>query len=241
MRYRGSVLGILWSLVNPIFMLGVYTFLFSGIFQMRRGAAVSSHSEYAITLFVGMIIHTFASECINRAPQLIVSNANYVKKVVFPLEALSIVTLMSALFNFLVSFAVLIVFKLVLSQDLPVTTPLAPLIILPLCLNLVALVLALSSLGVYIRDIAQMTGMVTTLLMFLSPVFYSLDALPPNLRLIALLNPLTIIIESMRDVLIRGVVPDLQYLIVYTLLSILFLALGAWFFSKVRRGFSDVL
>ena len=133
-RYRGSVLGLLWSFFNPILMLTIYTFVFSVVFKARWGSGGESRFEFALILFAGLIVFNLFAECVNRAPSLIVGNVNYVKKVVFPLEILPLVTMGAALFHCAISLGVLIVFYGLLSGSLPWTIVFAPVVVTPLLL-----------------------------------------------------------------------------------------------------------
>lgn len=240
-RYRGSVMGILWSFFNPLFMLAVYTFVFSVVFQARWGAGSESKTEFALLLFAGLMMFNLFAECINRAPSLILSNTNYVKKVVFPLEILPAVTLLSALFHGLISLGVWLLAYLVFF-GLPHATALyLPLIVLPFVLFILGLSWALASLGVFLRDVSQFIGVLTTTLMFLSPIFYPATALPEDYRHLLYLNPLTPVIEQIRDVLFWGKTPDFALLAVYWLATASIAWLGFAWFQKTRKGFADVL
>ena len=240
-RYRGSILGILWSFFNPILMLAVYTFVFSVVFKARWSGGSDSKTEFALVLFSGLIVFNLFAECINRAPNLILSNVNYVKKVVFPLEILPMVALGSAMFHALVSLAVWMLAYLCLFGLPHATVLLLPLVLLPLLLFVMGLSWALASLGVYLRDVSQVIGIVTTVLMFLSPIFYSTSTLPEQYQILFLLNPMTLVIEQARDVLFWGKVPNLTYLAVYLLGSGSIACLGFAWFQKTRKGFADVL
>ncbi|WP_027357057.1 ABC transporter permease [Desulfofundulus thermocisternus] len=241
-RYRGSIIGLAWSFLNPILMLFIYTFVFSVVFKARWGiSGEESKADFAIILFVGMIVHGLFAECINRAPGLIISNVNYVKKVVFPLEILPWVALGSALFYSLVSVTVLLLAQLIINQTFPWTSLLLPLVLLPLVFASIGFAWFLAALGVYVRDIGQVTGIFTTILMFLSPVFYPVSALPKPYRDWLNLNPLTLIIEESRKVLIFGSVPDWPSLCIALLAGLTIAATGFWWFQKTRKGFADVL
>jgi lipopolysaccharide transport system permease protein len=240
-RYRGSLMGMLWSFFNPILMLTVYTFVFSVVFKARWGAGSDSKTEFALILFAGLIVFNLFSECILKAPTVILSNVNYVKKVIFPLEILPWVILGSAMFHALISIGVWLVAYMILFGLPHPTALLLPLILLPLPLFIMGLTWALASLGVYLRDVSQFIGIFTTVLMFLSPIFYPTSALPEDYRHLLLLNPLTIVIEQVRDVLFWGRVPDL---LGYSagLVGAAFIAwLGFSWFQKTRKGFADVL
>ena len=241
-RYRGSVMGIAWSLFNPILMLLVYTFVFSVVFKARWGTSGDeSKTGFTIVLFVGLIVHGLFAECLNRAPGLILSNANYVKKVIFPLEILPCVALGSALFHTAISLVVLLLAQLILNQQLVWTVLLFPCVLLPLVFATLGFAWFLAGLGVYVRDIGQITGMVTTVLLFLSPVFYPISALPEQYQAWLYLNPLTFIIEEGRNTLIFGRVPDIGTWGMMLAAGMLISWAGFVWFQKIRRGFADVL
>jgi lipopolysaccharide transport system permease protein len=241
-RYRGSLMGLAWSIFHPILMLAIYTFVFSTVFKARWGVdADESRVDFAVVLFVGMIVHGLFSECINRAPQLIIGNATYVKKVVFPLETLPWIAMATALFHAGISVSVLLVAWLLLTHSLPWTTILLPLILAPLILATMGLAWFLAATAVYLRDVAQTTGIFTTMLLFLSPVFYPLSALPADFQTLILLNPLTFVIEESRKALIWGRPPDWAGLGLYAVASVLVAWGGFWWFQRTRSGFADVL
>lgn len=240
-RYRGSVMGLAWSFFNPLLMLTVYTFVFSVVFKTRWGGGGEDKVNFAIILFVGLIVYGLFAECINRAPSLIVSNVNYVKKVVFPLEILPSVAIGSALFHAGISLTVLLATQLLINQRLPWTVLVFPLVLLPLVLTILGFAWLLSSLGVFVRDIAQTTSIFTTVLMFISPLFYPVSALPPKYQLWLHLNPLTLIIEEGRNVLIFGNPPNWLAWWLALAASLLIAASGFWWFQKTRKGFADVL
>lgn len=240
-RYRGSVMGVLWSFFNPLLMLAVYTFVFSEVFKAKWNGGSDSKTEFALVLFAGLIVFNVFAECINRAPGLILSNINYVKKVVFPLEILPWVALSSTLFHGLINLAVWCI-AYTIFYGLPHATILyVPLIFVPLALYVVGLSWALASLGVYLRDVSQFIGILTTILMFLSPIFYPVTALPAAYRHMLYFNPLTTVIEQTRDVLFWGKSPDLVILSGYWVASAMIASLGFAWFQKTRKGFADVL
>jgi len=241
-RYRGSVLGILWSLVNPLLMLAVYTFVFGFVFKAKWGTGgEGGHAQFAVVLFAGLIVFNLFSECITRGPGLIVSQPNLVKKVVFPLELIPVVQLGSALFHALVSLAVLLVAFLVVYGMPPASALLLPLVVLPLCCLCLGLTWFLAALGVYLRDIGQAIGILTSALMFLSPLFFPLSALPEPAQRLVMLNPLSVPIEQTRSVLLWGLAPDWLALLVYFALALAAMHVGYWWFQRTRNGFADVL
>jgi lipopolysaccharide transport system permease protein len=241
LRYRGSSLGIFWSFFNPILMLIVYTFVFSVIFKARWVGGSDSKVEFALILFVGLMVFNLFSECISRAPTLILSNVNYVKKVIFPLEVLPIVVLGTALFHFLISLFIWIIFYLVFIGLPHIEILLLPLILIPLLLFTLGLSWFLASLGVYLRDMSQIIGIFVTLMMFLSAIFYPVSALPESLQPLMLLNPLTLIIEQTRDIMIWGKGFNFSTWIIQMLSSALVAWGGFIWFQKTRKGFADVL
>ena len=242
-RYRGSVFGVTWSFFYPVLMLAVYTFVFSVIFKMRWGGlgATESKAQFAVLLFAGMIVHTLFAEVINRAPTLIVSNPAYVKKVLFPLEILPVISMGSALFHAMISLVVLLFAIVLINGSVPSTAVFLPLVLFPLVVLTLGFSWMLSSFGVYLRDVGQIIGVLTTVMLFLAPVFYPIEALPEPYRPWLLLNPLTFIIEEVRAVLIWGRHPEWFPLLFYTIMAVLISSLGYLWFDKTRRGFADVL
>ena len=241
-RYRGSFVGLAWSFFNPLLMLGVYTFFFSFVFKSRWGVPQEAGlANFAVVLFVGLILHGLFSECINRAPTLINSNVTYVKKVIFPLEIIPMVAMGSALFHAAMSTIVLLALHLMLEESLSWTILLFPLVLAPLVVITLGFSWFLAATGVYVRDIGQITGTITSVLLFVSPVFYPISILPRQIQHLVMLNPLTFIIEESRKVLLFNEIPNWIGLSVYTAVATLIAWLGFWWFQKTRKGFSDVL
>jgi lipopolysaccharide transport system permease protein len=240
-RYRGSYLGIFWSLLNPLIMLLIYTFVFGEVFNVRWGLGSNSKTEFATILFAGLIVFNFFAECIIRAPSTVLLNVSYVKKVVFPLEILPIVTIGAALFHMVLSILVWFVFSLYTLGLPPTTVVFFPMAVIPLLFFSLGLSWFLSSLGVYLRDISQVIGLSVTALMFLSPIFYPLSSLPQQYQFIFELNPLTPAIEIARGVLVKGELPGTQYFLLYSLTMFLCAWLGFFWFQLTRKGFADVL
>ena len=241
-RYRGSIIGLAWSFINPLLMLAVYTFVFSVVFKARWGTGENeSQAQFAIILFAGLIVFGLFAETVNRAPRQIISNANYVKKVVFPLEILSLVSLGAVLFHSMISLLVLLLAQLIINQSIPWTAVLFPLVLLPLIFTSLGAAWFLAALGVYVRDIGQITTVFTTVLMFLSAIFYPVSALPERYQVWLRLNPLVLIISESRKVLIFGSLPDWFWLGIAMLMGLAIAFSGFWWFQKARKGFADVL
>ncbi len=241
-RYKGSVMGLAWSFFNPVFMLTVYTFVFSVIFKSRWGSGgEESNTGFAVVMFVGMIVHSLFAETLNRAPSLILSNINYVKKVVFPLEILPVIAMCVSLFHTVISIGVLLAAYILYKGFIPWTVIFIPFVLFPLVIISLGMAWMLSSLGVFLRDVAQTIGLVTTVMMFLSPVFYPLTAVPERFRPFIMANPLTFIIEQAREVLIWRHQPDWAGLGIYTFFATVVAWAGYFWFQKTRKGFADVL
>lgn len=241
-RYRGSLLGVAWSFLTPLAMLAVYTFVFSQVFQARWGTLENQGSlGFAINLFAGLIVFNLFAECVNRAPGLVLANPNYVKRVIFPLEVLGTVTVGSAGFHALTSLTVLLLFEIIAFQRVPVTFLLLPVVWLPLILGCIALTWILAALGVFLRDISQLVSVVVSMLMFLSPIFYPVSALPAVWQPILALNPLAQVIEQTRAVTVNGTLPDMGYVIGGSLLAAITCELAFRSFQRSKLAFADVI
>jgi lipopolysaccharide transport system permease protein len=242
-RYKGSAMGLTWSFFNPVFMLIVYTFVFSVIFKSRWSGAGAddSKTQFAVLLFVGMIVMSLFSDVLVRAPNLVLGNANYVKKVVFPLEILPVVTVAATLFHALISFGVLLLAFVLFNGFLHWTVIFTPLVVLPLVIMVTGLAWALASLGVFLRDVGQTISILTTVLMFLCPIFYPITAVPEVYRPFIMANPMTFIVEQAREVLVWGHMPDFVGLAAYTIVATVVAWMGFAWFQKTRKGFADVL
>lgn len=243
-RHRGSALGLLWSVLNPLIMMAAYTFIFTLVFRARwssGGGGGGGTAEFAVLMFSGMVLFTIFAECANRAPGLMLENPSYIKKVVFPLEIMPVVVLLSALFNAAIGFVILAVFSLVVMGPPPLTVLLLPLVLLPLCLFTLGLTWVVAAAGVFLRDLRQVVTVLVTVMMFLSPIFYPLSAVPAEAQAVILANPLAILLERSKDVLFWGHgLPPVEWALV-CLGSLVWAWLGHTFFMKTRRGFADVV
>jgi len=240
-RYHGSIMGVAWSLLNPLLMLTIYTTVFSVAFKARWGHDEESKVSFALVLFSGMIVHSFFAECLNRAPGLITSHANFVKKVVFPLEMLPWMALFSALLHFAVSFVVLMACCVLAGVAVHPGAVLVPVILLPLVLMTIGLSWLLASLGVYLRDLSQVTGIITTIALFMAPVFYPIENLPEGLRAFIAWNPITLPIVQLRDAVLWGRPMRWEQWAVSLAIGACVSYGGYWWFQKSRRGFADVI
>jgi lipopolysaccharide transport system permease protein len=241
-RYKGSIMGVAWSFFTPLLMLAVYTFIFSVVFKARwADGGEQSNTGFAIVMFAGMIVHGLFAEALNRAPGLILSNVNYVKKVVFPLEILPVVAIGASLFHTSISLGVLLGACALYKGFVHWTAIFVPFVFLPLAILSLGLAWMLASLGVFLRDVGQTIGLITTVMLFLSPVFYPLTAVPETFRPVIMANPLTFIMGQARAVLIWGRLPDWEGLAIYTLAATAVAWAGYAWFQKTRKGFADVL
>jgi lipopolysaccharide transport system permease protein len=241
-RYRGSLLGLFWAFFNPLVLLAVYAFVFGVVFQARWPQAnTGTVTDYAMTLFCGLIAFNILAECLSRAPGLVIAVPNYVTKVVFPLEILPVALLGSALFHGLVSLGVVVLACLVAGQSLKPTILLLPVVALPLVFVSLGLAWFLASLGVFVRDIGQLIGLTVQVLLFGTPIFYSLESVPAWLRPIMRANPLTSVVENFRRVILWGTLPGWRELAGWVFVSSVIMCLGYAWFAKTKKAFADVI
>jgi lipopolysaccharide transport system permease protein len=241
-RYKGSLLGLLWSFLTPLLMVLVFTFVFGEIFQARwAGSQNSGGIDFASALFIGLLAYQFLSECLSRAPHLAAANANYIKKVVFPLEILPVVSIIAAVFHLLVAYAILIGLIFASQWSLGPSALLAPLVLLPYIALTLGLSWAISALGVYLRDIGQIIQPALTALLFLSPVFYPLSSVPAALHPVYWANPITYVSETLRGILLHQTMPDPIHWLLFTSISLLVAWMGLSVFQTTRKGFADVI
>ena len=240
-RYRGTVLGLLWSLVTPLLLLAVYTFVFGTILQVRWVSQSGGNAEFAAILFSGMLVHGILAECLTQASTLIVANPQYVKKVVFPLEALPWVTVISAFFQGVISTGILLAYLFFVQGGIPWTAVLFPIPLFILAFVCIAAGWLISATAVYLKDIAQMMGLLSTVLFFMAPILYPKTALPVEFQNLLYLNPLTYIIEQFRAVVLWGELPNWNGLALYGIASVAVAWMSLAWFQKTRKGFADVL
>lgn len=240
-RYRGSAMGLIWSMLNPVLMLAVYTFVFSVVFQSRWPGGSSSKVEFALILFAGLIVYTLFSECFIRSSDLITSNVNYVKRVVFPIEVLPVVVLGTALFHASISFFVWLGFYIIFIGVPSSGILLIPIALTPLLLMILGLSWIMASLGVFLRDVSQVAMIFNMILMFLSPIFYPLSALPEKYQTIVLASPVAFAIEQVRSLMIWGHGMAWLGWAIQIVTGLLVASFGFYWFQKTRSGFADVL
>lgn len=242
-RFRGSLLGMAWLVINPLLMLLTFTFVFGVVFQARWSGADAgvSIAEFAVILFVGLTTFQVFADVANRAPLLIVGNVNYVKKIVFPLQILPVVAVGAALFQAVVGFALAVPAVWLVTGELPATALLLPVVLAPFVLMTLGVAWLLAGLGTYVRDVAQVTASFVMMLLFISGIFFPLSDLPAWVQGWVLLSPATLPVDMVREVLVFGNLPDWAAFGWYSLASVVVAGLGLGFFQMVRRGFADVL
>lgn len=240
-RYKGASFGLMWSLISPFLMLVVYNFAFGTVMDGRWQQAAGADASFAVILFSGLIVHGFFAECLNRAPLLVVSQPNFVKRVIFPLEILPWPMVLSALFHVFMNLLVFVALRLVMDGAFSHTIFLFPIVLLPLMIGMLGVSWFVASLGVYVRDITQVTPVLATAMLFLSSALMPVQAVPAEYRWIFASNPLTPVIEQARDVMLWSRMPDWLLFGKSLAVSLLVLYVGRSFFQATRRGFADVL
>lgn len=249
-RNRGSALGVGWTLLHPLIMLAVYTFIFAIVWEAKWNPAATEASsfahkvEFAIALFCGLLLYEVFSSTVNASPSLIVSNPNLVKKVVFPLELLPIATLLAAVVLHGAGLLVLLIANAALRGVVSHTLWLYPLVVLPLVLLAGGVSMACAALGVFVRDLRTVVPVAVQVLFFVTPILYPVAKLakaPEWVRGVLELNPLVGIFESARSVLVFGQLPEWRPLALATALGVVVFVLGFALFVKAKRGFADVL
>jgi lipopolysaccharide transport system permease protein len=240
-RYKGASFGLAWSLISPFLLLCVYTFAFGTVMRGRWPQIESGETNFAIILFVGLIVHGLFSECLVRAPTLVVANTNFVKRVIFPLDILPWPMLLSSLFHALMNVMVFILLRLAMDGDFTWTIVLLPAVLLPMVVLMLGVSWFLASLGVYLRDITQVTGVLSMALLFLSSALMPVESVPESYRWVFQANPLTLIIDQARNVMLWGRMPDWRALGVYLAVATGVMYAGRSWFMATRRGFADVL
>lgn len=239
-KFQGSILGFLWPIITPLLLLSIYTIIFSQVFELKWEISSDSQMSFAIFLFSGLVLLNFFNDVISRAPTLISSQSNLVKKVSFPLELLPVSTVLVSLFQLIINILILFLF-IIIESDLNASIIFLPIILISLVLFASGFSFIIASLGVFIKDLANIIPIICTLLLFLSPIFYPLSAVPENLKFMIMMNPLSMIIEQMRDIIILGIYPDFTIAGIYFSSSVIICYFGYQFFMKTKKGFSDVI
>jgi lipopolysaccharide transport system permease protein len=242
-RYRGSLAGLAWALITPLAMLAVYALVFRGVFQARWGGAAGGDGDgygYALRLFAGLAVFSAVAEVATRATRLIQDNANLVKRVVFPLDLLCVALLMQVALHMLLQLAVLALMILVFGDGWRWSWLWLPLAVAWTLVLQYTLALLLAAFGCYLRDLQHLVPVAMTGLMFLSPVFYPVQAAPIPLAFILSINPLSAPIELFRMAWFGDALNGPMAL-AQGLALLLALALARWAFARLRPGFADLV
>ncbi|HLA12150.1 MAG TPA: ABC transporter permease [Pyrinomonadaceae bacterium] len=239
-QYKGSMLGVLWAIVTPVVMIGIFTFLFAGVFGARFGTS-GSPWDYALYLFCGLLPWNMFQETLVKAATTIVSHSNLVKRVLFPLETLPTAQALSSLGNQLFGTAALLVAALLLRHELHLTVLWIPLLLVPQLMVTLGAAWLVSSLGVFLRDIAQGLNLFLTAWMYLTPIIYPENIVPDRYRWLINLNPFTPLVRSYRQVTLDGQNPDWSGLAYFSSFAIVSFCFGYWWFAKTRKNFADVI
>lgn len=240
-RYRRSWLGLAWLVLAPLLLLAIYTLVFRHIFQVRWSVPGESNLAFALRLYAGLAVFNFFAECANRAPHVVLEQPSLVKKVVFPLEVLSWVCVLAATAQLLVAGGVLVLLRWLGMGSVPWSALALPVVWLPLVPLCLGLGWGLGALGPFVRDVGQVIGLLVGALVFISPVFFPLEALPAKLQDWMWLNPLAPIMTLTRQVLLQGIWPDWRLWLGSALSCGGVAVAGAWIFHRLRRGFADVI
>ena len=239
-KYKATSMGFVWVFFYPLIMLAVYSFVFGTVFSSRWGHS-NNADDFIPMLYCGLIVHGLFAETLNKAPGLIINNPNYVKKVIFPLELLPLSSLITAIFNFVISFVLLLIFLLLFKHTLQWTIIFTPLVILPIILYAMGFAWFIAALSVFFRDLEHLIGVSMSMLLFLSPVFYSTSNLPTVAKSLLAINPISYPIEELRNVAVLGMVPDFYLIAINTLIAFAISYIGLWFFQQLRPAFADVI
>lgn len=241
-RYLGSSLGGAWNWIMPLLMLGVYALVFGGVLKARWPMARSESAvEFVATLFAGLLVVNVFAEMVGRAPGVLAANANLIKKMVFPVELLPVSLAGVALFNGLLSLLLLMLLLGLVDGQVWAAWWVLPVVLVPVVIQGLGVAWAVSACAVFVRDTGPLVQAALAALVFLTPVFYPLTAVPESWRDWVLLNPLTSTVEQLRAAAIYGVWPDPVVLVRDWLLSLVMALSGLWLFRRLRDGFADVL
>jgi lipopolysaccharide transport system permease protein len=239
-RYKGSVLGIVWAIVTPVVMIAIFTFIFAGIFNARFGSR-GTPWDYALYLFCGLLPWTMFQETLQHSSTTIVTHANLVKRVVFPLETLPVAQALSSLGNQMFGTLALVVATVIIERELHPTVLWLPALLVPQLIFTLGSAWLVASLGVFLRDIAQGIALILMAWMYLTPIIYPESIVPARYRFFIELNPFTALVRSYRRIFLEGLAPDWSSLAYFSAVAVVLFVFGYWWFAKTRRNFADVI
>jgi len=240
-RYRGALFGVFWALLIPLLMLAILTVVFSVIFPSRWGSDIDINVPFAALLFSGLLVHSMCAEVITRSTICITENPNYVKKVLFPLELLPIVIVVGAAIQGLIGFLILLALIILYTGELPMEVIVVPLLLVPYFVFLMGVSWILASIGTFAKDVGHVAGLLVTLLLFVSPILYPVNALPDWMQPYMYLNPLTFVVEEIRQLVIFGKISPVSQYFTYYAAAIASAGVGFKVFECSKRHFADVI
>jgi len=240
-RFRGTILGAFWVAAGPLVRLSTYTLIFGLLIQPKWQGRINDPVLIAFTYFSGLILFDFLMECAYSSANLIRENRVFIKKVVFPVEILPWVSVAHATFRYCVAMALLLLAYVAFKGVPPIETLLLPLFFFPFAMIILGLIWVVSSVATFVRDVGHVLNTFLPILMFASPVFFPLAALPEPVQVALMFNPLTFPLEQTRAVLFGDGFHAWLGLVTYTFVAIAVSALGYRFFMRLRPGFADVL
>jgi lipopolysaccharide transport system permease protein len=240
-RFSGSILGWLWAIFGPLLMLSVYTVIFSSAVGIRSSTASHGVVNYSLNIFVGLIVFNLFAEVSYRAPALLHDSANFIKKSIFPSETLAWSATIRASVYAGISFAVLLVFEIIITHGLPPTILLLPFVYVPCMLFLLGASWFLMALGSFTRDVIHLMASIVPVFMFATPIFYSIDDVPPTLRFFLHLNLVGDYVEIMRDIVLLNKLPNLWLYTGTVAASIIVFRSAYRFFMRYKSVFVDVI
>ena len=240
-RYKNSWMGLLWLILNPLFMLSIYTMVFQHILGVKWGPQPSSGVSFALNLYLGLVVFNLFAESLQAAPMVLRVHANLIKKVRFPILILPTIPVAVALCDAMLGLMIWLIIHLLVQGIPPLTIAYLPIVILPFLLFVMGLCWFISSVSVYVRDTTQLIRFAMTGLLFLSPIFFPLEAMPASLQTILSFNPLAIEINMLRGIMVEGIAPAWDIYAGFLTFGALTYLAGYHWFTLTRDGFTDVL
>lgn len=240
-RYKNSWIGLLWLILNPIVMLSIYTLVFQHILGVKWGTQASGSVDFALNLYLGLVVFNLFAESLQAAPSVLRAHANLIKKVRFPIRILPTIPVAVALCDATLGLSIWLIIHLFVQGMPPLSTIYLPLVLLPFVLFVTGLCWIISSLSVYVRDTTQLIRFVITGLLFLSPIFFPLQSMPVSMQTILSFNPIAIEIEMLRGIMVAGITPAWGSYIGFLAFSVLTYFAGYHWFTLTSDGFVDVL
>ncbi len=239
-RYRGSLGGLVWSVIQPLVMMVIYTVVFS-LFLKIRFSTDASPFTFSVYLLCGLLPWTAFSEGMSRCKDVIRGNINLVKRVVFPLEILPLNLVLAATIQQVIGLVLLLPLAWIVSGNLPLTIFLVPIFLVMQVLFALGMNWITASLAVYIPDIGHLLNMILAVWMFLTPIFYPQDIVPSQALFLFDLNPMARLVQLYRGAFMSGQLPALESMLGTFFFCFATFLLGYFWFQHTKTGFADVL